>query len=238
MGYGVSIVDDEECVLAILGNGFDLGEGFSCVGRHLTAADALKTIPKIKPDVVLMDIRMPEMSGIECTQRLKAVLPKTHFVMLTGMVDAYFLFQSLMAGASGYLVKPVTVAQCKQAVIEVMEGGAPLSKQVARMLVQSFSKSFGPGNQTGVHSKHLSAREREVMACLFQGASDKEIAGTLGIGTGTVHSHMHSIFEKLGVTTRRGRVGLDCDGCRLDQFRNLPRAVCQARAMGRRGSRR
>jgi DNA-binding NarL/FixJ family response regulator len=201
-------VDDEEGVLRILGSGFDLGPGFACVGQHLTAADALKNIPKAKPDVVLMDIRMPDLSGIECTERLKAVLPKTHFVMLTGMVDPHFLFQSLMAGATGYLVKPVTLAQCKQAATEVMEGGAPLSRQAARMLVQSFSKSLGAGerNTSENQQRQLSPREREILACLFQGASDKDIAETLRIGTGTVHSHMHRLFEKMGVTTRRGAI--------------------------------
>lgn len=202
MGYRVSIVDDEECILSILGGGFELGRGFSCVGRHQAAAEALKEIPKAKPDVVLMDIRLAGMSGIECIQRLKAILPKTHFVTLTGVVDPYFLFQSLMAGASGYLVKPVTVAQCKQAVTEVMDGGAPLSKQVARILVQSFSRSSGSSNLPTNPAELLSPREREIMACLFQGASDKEIAETLRIGSGTVHSHMHRMFEKLRVTTR------------------------------------
>lgn len=195
----ISIVDDEESVLDTLGSSLELSGEIICLGRHSSAAEALHFIPKHRPDIVLMDIVLPGMSGIDCTQRLKALMPDLAIIMFTGSADRLLLFQSLMAGASGYLVKPSSAQECIGAINEVVAGGAPLSRAIARMLVSSFrGRNYG-GEGVDV----LSPREREIMACLFQGCTDKQMAQTLGIGLATVHTHLHRIFGKLGVSNRQ-----------------------------------
>jgi DNA-binding NarL/FixJ family response regulator len=193
-----SIVDDDERVLDCLKHGLELAGGYVCAGCHRNTLEALDLIPTSRTDIVLMDIKMPGISGIECTRRLKVLLPALPVIILTGVRDEQLLTQSLIAGASGCLVKPITALEARDAIAEVTNGGAPLSKEVRRALLHVFNQS------TRAKQPHvgLTGREREIMACLHRDLSDKEIAALLGIGTATVHSHMHRMFEKLGASSR------------------------------------
>jgi DNA-binding NarL/FixJ family response regulator len=198
MKWRVAVVDDEKSVLDALKQGMELHPGFECVDCYTNAREALAGIPKVRTDVVLMDIRMPRMSGIECTRKLNAILPDLPVIILTGLLEHDVLIQSLMAGASGYLVKPVTARECVAAIVEVLEGGAPLSKEVARMLIQSFRGVAVQWDK----QEPLSARQSEIMALLFQGYRAREIAERLGVGVATVQTHLHRMFDKIGARNR------------------------------------
>jgi DNA-binding NarL/FixJ family response regulator len=185
MKWRVAIVDDEQSVLDALKRGIEIQPGFERVDCYANGRDALAGIPNVRTDVVLMDIRMPRMSGIECTRKLNAILPHLPVVVLTGMLDHDVLIQSLMAGASGYLLKPLTAKGCAAAIREVLEGGAPLSKEVARLLIQSFRGVSVQWDK----KEPLSARQ-------------SEIAERLDVGIATVQTHLHRMFEKIGARNR------------------------------------
>jgi DNA-binding NarL/FixJ family response regulator len=171
---------------------------FQCVGSFPTAEEALQGMPGLRPDVILMDISLPGMSGIECVPRMKRLLPKTPILMVTVHSDNDRLFQALQAGASGYLLKRTTPEELIAAIHEVLKGGAPMTGEIARRVIESFSRpAISP-----VDGCALSDREREVIELLAQGYSDKEIAGKLEIGFTTVRSHVGHIFEKLHVRSR------------------------------------
>ena len=160
--------------------------------------EAIKTAVSLQPDVVLMDINLPGMNGVECVRQLKQVAPAIQVVMLTVYEDTDNIFNALAAGASGYLLKRTRSAELLQSLREVHRGGSPMTTHIARKVVQSFQKS-GPSPQP---TENLSQREQEVLDCLSQGFLYKEIADKLGISYETVHTYIRRIYEKLQVRTR------------------------------------
>ena len=172
--------------------------GFTCVQSCVSGEDALRVIPSLNPDVVLMDIFLPRMSGIECTARLKLQLPKIQILMLTAVEDDELVFMALEAGADGYLLKRTKPEDLRAAMVDVMAGGAPMTSEVARRVVESFrraSKQMKP-------DVHLTAREEEVLILLSKGYANKEIADQLSISPETVGSHLKHIYEKMHVRSR------------------------------------
>lgn len=194
----VSVVEDDRRVresLSILING---AENTRCVSSHASGEDALEIIPKKAPDVVLMDINLPGMTGIECVRKLKAQMPKLQILMLTMYEDDEKVFQSLVAGASGYLVKRTSPADVLKAIEEVYSGASPMSGKIARTVVEYFQKL----QSTTQQKEYLSKREEEILSLLAQGYRYKEIADALSIGYETVRSHLKNIYEKLHVHSR------------------------------------
>ncbi|HZQ48512.1 MAG TPA: response regulator transcription factor [Verrucomicrobiae bacterium] len=198
MPINVSIVEDDNRIRESLAVLIDGGGNFRCISAHPTAEDALKNIPLKKPDVVLMDINLPNMSGVECVRKLKALMPNLQILMLTMYDDDDQVFQSLMAGASGYLVKRTSPGDILKALEEVHAGSSPMSGKIARTVVEYFQKlqaaSAGP--------EQLSRREQELLDLLVKGYRDKEIAEALSISFETVRSHLKNIYEKLHVHSR------------------------------------
>jgi DNA-binding NarL/FixJ family response regulator len=171
---------------------------FACICECASGEEALKLIPSAKPGVVLMDIFLPRMSGIECTARLKTLLPKTPIVILTASDDDEMVFLALEAGADGYLLKRTKPADLRAALLDVLTGGAPMTSEIARRVVESFrQKSRGRDE-----SISLTAREEETLLLLTKGYSNKEIADKLGLGIETVRSHLKHIYEKMHVRSR------------------------------------
>jgi DNA-binding NarL/FixJ family response regulator len=155
-------------------------------------------IPVAQPDAVLMDIFLPRMSGIECTVRLKKILPKMQIVMLTGVDDNELVFMALQAGADGFLLKRSKPGDLRLALLEVMRGGAPMSSEIARRVVESFRRPA----KTQEPTVHLTTREEEVLILLTKGYSNKEIAEKLSLSVETIGSHLKHIYEKLHVRSR------------------------------------
>lgn len=198
MQIRVAIVEDNEQFRNTLENVLSEADGFRYVGGYPTAEEALREIPKLKPDVVLMDINLPGMSGVECVRRLKQLVPETQIVMLTVHEDTENIFNALAAGATGYLLKRTSRAELLQAIRDVHRGGSPMTSQIARKVVQSFQQPIQPAQAT----EELTSRERQVLDYLAQGLLYKEIADKLGISYETVHTHIRRIYEKLQVRTR------------------------------------
>ncbi|MCX7722864.1 MAG: response regulator transcription factor [Verrucomicrobiae bacterium] len=198
MSIRVAIVEDNDQYRGTLAQVFAEAEGFECVGDYATAEDALQALPRVNPDVVLMDINLPGMNGVECVRRLKQLVPETQVVMLTVHEDTDNIFNALAAGATGYLLKRTTRAELLEAVREVHRGGSPMTPQIARKVVQSFQRPAPAPDATA----ELTPREREVLDYLAQGLLYKEIAHKLGISYETVHTHIRRIYEKLQVRTR------------------------------------
>ncbi|HJZ74219.1 MAG TPA: response regulator transcription factor [Vicinamibacterales bacterium] len=201
MGIRVGIVEDDAQLRAAFARLVDSVEGLACVGSYATGEEALKALPAQAPDAVLMDINLPGMTGIECTRRLKAVAPTVHVVILTMFDDSERVFESLKAGATGYVLKRAPTSEILNAVRDVCEGGAPMSGAIARKVVQFFRQ-----NQTAPEVEALTDREREVLAALSEGQQYKEIADTLSISINTVRKYIKSIYEKLHVNTRTDAV--------------------------------
>jgi DNA-binding NarL/FixJ family response regulator len=191
----VSIVDDEPDLRENIAGFIDAAEGFRCIGVHCNAEEALAHLPKEKPDVVLMDINLGQMSGIECVRLLKPRIPNTQIVMLTVFEDTDKIFSALAAGASGYLLKRVAPIKLLEAIREVHEGGSPMSAPIARKVVQSLQ----PSQATADETTHLSPREREVLDCMANGQAYKQIADRLGVSIHTVRNYIRRIYEKLHV---------------------------------------
>ncbi len=198
MPITISIVEDNEQLRTTLARVLNRAEGFRCVSSYGDAESALQGLPKDQPEVVLMDINLPGMNGVECVRQLKQVLPKTQVVMLTVYEDTENIFNALAAGASGYLLKRTRSAELLEAIHEVRRGGSPMTTHIARKVVQSFQK-VGPSNQA---TENLSPREQEVLDCLAQGLIYKEIADKIGVSYETVHTYIRRIYEKLQVRTR------------------------------------
>jgi DNA-binding NarL/FixJ family response regulator len=171
---------------------------FSCVCVCGSGEEALRVIPTVHPDVVLMDIFLPRMSGIECTSQLKALLPGIQIVILTAVDDNELVFMALQAGADGYLLKHTKPSDLRQALSQVLVGGAPMTSEIARRVIESFRRPPKARDQT----VHLSAREEEVLILLSKGYTNKEIAENLTLSVQTVGSHLKHIYEKLHVRSR------------------------------------
>lgn len=198
MSIRVGIVEDDRSVRENLAAWIDQTPGFSCAAACASAEEALKRLPNCAPDVVLMDIHLPGLSGIACVVRLRCLLPQTQVIMLTVEEDSEQVFESLKAGATGYLVKHVTPEEILAAVAEVHRGGAPMSSHIARRVVAAFQQHM-PAHTPDVH---LSSREQDILRLLAKGGRSKEIADQLQIGIGTVNTHIRHIYEKLHVRSR------------------------------------
>ena len=194
----VSIVDDEKELRESIKTFVDGSLGFRCVSSYSNAAAALSGLPQDKPDVVLMDINMVGMDGIECVERLKATLPEIQIVMLTVYEDTDRIFKALSAGASGYLLKRSSPGKLLEAIKEVQAGGSPMSSSIARKVVASFRKA-APAAEKEIH---LSPREQAVLDCLAKGLTYKQIADQLEISIDTIRTYLRRIYEKLHVQSR------------------------------------
>ena len=173
-------------------------EGLECVGSYPSGEAAVAELPKRRAQVVLMDINLPRMSGVECTRQLRALLPEIQIVMLTVYDDSDRIFQALQMGANGYLLKRASADEILQAIQDVHRGGAPMSAYIARKVVQSFQQPAPSARP----DEALSKRENEVLGYVSRGYSDKEVAEALGLTAATVRSYLKSIYSKLHVHSR------------------------------------
>ena len=197
MPITVSIVEDDAGVRDGLVRLLGRAKDFRCLGAYPSAEAALRELPSARPDVVLMDINLPGMNGVECVRKLKVEAPSTQMVMLTVYENPDHIFEALAAGASGYLLKQTPPAELLAAVREVHGGGAPMSSQIARKVVQSFQTLAPAGQPT-----ELSPREGEILERLAQGDLIKHIADRFGCSFDTVRTHIRRIYEKLHVHSR------------------------------------
>jgi DNA-binding NarL/FixJ family response regulator len=198
MSISVSIVEDDAQVRASLVKLIDSSPGFRCVSQHGSAENALQEIPRIKSEVVLMDINLPGINGVECVRRLKPQMPGTQVIMLTVYQNTEHIFNALAAGATGYLLKQTPPAELLAAIREVHGGGSPMSSHIARKIVQSFQQSAS----ASAEAQSLSPREAEVLDLLTKGFLYKEIADSMKVTYATVHTHIRHIYEKLHVRSR------------------------------------
>jgi len=194
----VAIVEDNPTYRQYLSDMIANTPGHRCVCACSSAEDALERIPAQRPDVVLMDIHLPGESGIACTARLRAKMPAIQVIMLTVYKDLKTIFQALKAGACGYVLKRADEKDILDAIAEVRAGGAPMTSQVARMVVRSFLEEPSGSSET----EELSPREMEILALVAQGRSNKEVGSQLRISSGTVRIHLSHIYEKLHVRCR------------------------------------
>jgi DNA-binding NarL/FixJ family response regulator len=218
MNIRVSIVEDNQRVRTSLARLIDLSEGFKCVSEHSTGEEALAALPAAKPEVVLMDINLPGMNGVDCVRQIKPLLPDTQVVMLTVYENTDLIFQALSAGATGYLLKQTPPAELLAAVREVRGGGSPMTGHIARKVVASFQQS----GESAREFENLTPREREVLDHLAKGFLYKEIAEAMSISYDTVHTHIRKIYEKLHVRSRTEAVAKHLG-------RGVPKAVTTTR---------
>jgi DNA-binding NarL/FixJ family response regulator len=194
----VGTVEDNRDFRNTLSRYLNEAPGFKCVAECSSAEDALKILPKTAPEVVLMDIHLPNMSGMACTRRLKDICPGIQILILTVYEDNEKVFGALKAGASGYLLKRADPADILRAIQEVKQGGAPMSSQIARQVVQSFREDTDESRKV----EELSEREEEILEQLAKGYSTKEIADRTSVSVNTVRTHLQHIYEKLHVRSR------------------------------------
>jgi DNA-binding NarL/FixJ family response regulator len=198
MSIAIAIVEDQremrESLVEWLGN----APGLRCVGAHASAEEALRNLPAENPDVVLMDINLPGMSGVQCVSRLKERLPSVQVLMLTTYDDGDLIFDSLRAGANGYLLKNMQQEELVEAVRQVRAGGAPMSLQIARKVINFFHQPKRPSAEL----QQLTQREQEILKLLAKGYMYKEIADHLGVSMSTVRTHISAVYEKLHVHSR------------------------------------
>jgi DNA-binding NarL/FixJ family response regulator len=198
MSINISIVEDQDDLRESLVEWLGHAPGLRCVGAHASAPEALREIPAVNPDVVLMDINLPGMNGIQCVARLKDRMPKTHILMLTTYDESDLIFDSLRAGANGYLLKNMPREELVKAVEQVHAGGAPMSLNIARKVINFFHQNKKPS----VELEQLTTREQEILRLLAKGYMYKEIADQLTISMSTVRSHVSAVYEKLHVHSR------------------------------------
>jgi DNA-binding NarL/FixJ family response regulator len=198
MSISLTIVEDLDEVREGLKQFISLSPEFSVLDTFKTAEEAVYTIPKLKPDIVIMDISLPGMNGIECIKELKNKVPRTQFMMFTVYENDEKVFEALKAGASGYLLKNTGLVQMIEALKELHDGGSPMSANIARKLVTVFRAQ--ETNSEPVET--LSNRENEILQLLAKGLLYKEIADQLSISVSTVRQHIHKIYEKLHVQNR------------------------------------
>jgi DNA-binding NarL/FixJ family response regulator len=197
----VGVVDDDPTPRAAVEQLVNGEPDMTVLASYPSAEDALTGLPKQPPDAILMDINLPGMTGIECTRRLKDVMPGIRVVMLTTFDDSERVFESLKAGASGYVLKRAPTDEILRAVREVCEGGAPMSGAIARKVIQYFRH-----NQAAPEIEKLTEREHGVLIALSEGQQYKEISDSLAISINTVRKHIRCIYEKLHVNTRADAV--------------------------------
>ena len=194
----IAIVEDKTVIRAGFEKLIAELDGCVCVGAFATAEDALRLLPPLQPDIVIMDIHLPNLSGIECTAQLKVLLPKVRILMVTVYEDEEKIFNALKAGASGYILKRSGPEEIVEAIEELRRGGAPMTSAIARRVVESFLvKPAGMPAEAD-----LSRRELEILECLSRGDSNKKIAQQLSVSTDTVRWHLQRIYDKLHVHGR------------------------------------
>jgi DNA-binding NarL/FixJ family response regulator len=198
MAIAVSIVEDDAQARKILAGWITRASGFRLAGEWGEAESAVKMLPEKQPNVVLMDINLPGISGVEAVKRLKPALPETQFVMLTVYEDADHIYSALAAGASGYLLKQTPREELLRALEDVHRGGSPMTSNIARKVVQSFRQETA----AAADGESLSPREQEVLDLLARGYLYKEIAERLNISVPTVNTYVRRIYEKLHVRSR------------------------------------
>jgi DNA-binding NarL/FixJ family response regulator len=194
----IALVEDQQEVAENWSRLINSFPEFSCVCTCISGEEALREIPAVQPDVILMDIFLPRMSGIECTARLKALLPDTQIIILTAMNDRELVFLALEAGADGYLLKRTKPADLRQALLDTLDGGAPMSSDIARRVIETFRRKA----RSQVKAISLSAREEEILVQLTKGYSNKLIADQLGLSIDTVCSHLKHVYQKMHVNSR------------------------------------
>ncbi len=199
----VALVEDQHDLRESWAHLIDSFPEFACVCTCASGEEALRLVPPARPDIILMDIFLPRMSGIECTARLKATLPHSRIVILTASDDDELVFLALEAGADGYLLKRTQPEELRAALLDVLGGGAPMTSEIARLVVASFRQKSRLREET----IRLSAREEETLVLLSKGYSNKEIAERLAVSIETVRSHLRHAYEKLHVRSRAEAVG-------------------------------
>jgi DNA-binding NarL/FixJ family response regulator len=195
----VAIIEDQEQTRNMLTSLMGLYEEYDCVGAFESAENAIKHIPELEPDVVLVDIHLPGLSGTQCVAKLKGSYPKMQFVMCTSLEDTETIFAALQAGATGYITKSTTSQKIIEAIHDAYHGGSPMSSQIARKVISFFHHTTEKVNK---ELDKLSTREQEILEHLSKGYRYKEIAGLLFINIETVRKHIHNIYEKLQVNSR------------------------------------
>jgi DNA-binding NarL/FixJ family response regulator len=198
MRIKVALVEDTRGIRESWARLIDGAPGFQCVCTCNSGEEAIRKVPESMPDVVLMDINLPGMSGIECTTALKGQLPKLQILIVTVHADNDRIYAALQAGASGYLLKRTTSAELLNAISDVMRGGAPMTGEIARKVIASFRRPA----PVSVKDAGLTPREEEILALLTQGYANKEIADRLSVSFDTVRTHLRHIYEKLHVRSR------------------------------------
>jgi DNA-binding NarL/FixJ family response regulator len=194
----IAIVEDSRVIRESLMEFVQTDPELRCVCACATAEEALQAIPEHQPEIVLMDIQLPNLSGIECTAQLKQQLPALQIIMVTVYEDTDRIFKALRAGASGYLLKRCTAAELVAAIHEVRQGGAPMSREIARKVIFSFQEPLAMAAEVA----ELSPREREILELLAAGHPNKTIADRLGLTDGTVRWHLRHVYDKLHVRSR------------------------------------
>ncbi|SPE53188.1 Two component transcriptional regulator, LuxR family [Verrucomicrobia bacterium] len=194
----VALVEDHPKVRESWVRLIDSFPDFCCVCACVSGEEAVRVVPKHQPDVILMDIFLPRMSGIECTARLKALLPQVQIVILTAMDDQELVFLALEAGADGYLLKRTKPSELRTALLDVLAGGVPMTSQIARLVIESFRQKPKIKDE----SSELSLREEQILQLISQGYSNKMIADKLQVSIDTVCSHLKHVFVKLHVSSR------------------------------------
>lgn len=197
----VAIVEDNDAVREGLAQLVDAREGMTCVATCRDGEEAVNKLPSMKPDVVLLDINLPKLDGIQCLSKLKPQLETVQFIMLTVHADDERIFESLRRGATGYLLKRARPEQILAAVVEAREGGAPMSSYIARRVIQTFAEKESRASRDEPLPA-LSPREREVLTMLSRGDRFKEIADNLGVSIETVRTHVRRVYDKLQVRSR------------------------------------
>jgi DNA-binding NarL/FixJ family response regulator len=214
MPIKVAIVDDDLGVRDNLALAVERFAGCKCVGQFVSGEDAVQKLPACEPDVVLMDINMGGMSGIECVRQLKMDHPKIEFIMLTVYEDTDSVFKALAAGSSGYLLKQAAREELFDAIKQVNVGGSPMTSHIARKVVQAFHQPAAGEPDTS----KLTSREQQVLELLAKGYLYKEIAESLAISYDTVHNHIRHIYEKLHVRSRSQAVAKYFDKSRTSKI--------------------
>jgi DNA-binding NarL/FixJ family response regulator len=204
----VAVVEDDARLRRVLAEVFASAADCACAGVFRNGVSAIAGLPPLRPDVIIMDINLPDLSGVECVSRLSPQLPESQIIMLTVYQDTEMIFKALAAGAHGYLVKPVMPEDLLAAVRSIRLGGAPMSPAIARKVIDFFHRPSQAPLPAPVPDAGLGPREQQVLEQLVNGLSQKEIAAELGIGVSTVNTYMQRIYEKLHVRTRREIIAL------------------------------
>jgi DNA-binding NarL/FixJ family response regulator len=198
MRINIGIVEDDREVRENWAKVLNAHPRLKCIAACESAEEALKLFPECRPEVVLMDINLPGMSGIQCTALLKERLPRTQVLIVTIYSNNKSVFEALQAGASGYILKNNSSGEVIRSIIEVVEGGAPMTGQIARRVIEAFRK---PAPKE-LKEAQLTAREKEILQLIAKGYANKEIASQLDVGVSTVRTHIEHIYEKLHVHCR------------------------------------